>query len=82
MFRRTLLRSHTPALIMELPSYSMPNARVLLTSVWQRVRVFLRRAGTIIFAISIVLSWHLTAVVQRSLAITIIVVAAYANSIA
>jgi len=67
---------------MELPSYSMPNARVLLTSVWQRVRVFLRRAGTIIFAISIVLSWHLTAVVQRSLAITIIVVAAYANSIA
>jgi ferrous iron transport protein B len=43
---------------MELPSYSMPNARVLLTSVWQRVRLFLRRAGTIIFAISIVL-WAL-----------------------
>jgi ferrous iron transport protein B len=82
VFRRTLLRSDTRALIVELPSYSMPNARVLLTSVWQRVRVFLRRAGTIIFAISIVLSWQLTAVVQRSLAITIIVVAAYANTIA
>ena len=58
VFRRTLLRSDTRALIMELPSYSMPNARVLFASVWQRVRLFLRRAGTIIFAISIVL-WAL-----------------------
>ncbi|HEX7019600.1 MAG TPA: ferrous iron transport protein B [Gemmatimonadaceae bacterium] len=57
-FRRTLLRSDTRALIIELPSYSMPNGRVLASSVWQRVRLFLRRAGTIIFAISIVL-WGL-----------------------
>ncbi len=59
VFRRTLLRSDTRALIMELPSYSMPNARVLFTAVWHRVRLFLRRAGTIIFAISIVL-WALS----------------------
>ncbi len=58
VFRRTLLRSDTRALIMELPSYSMPSARVLLASVWQRVRIFLRRAGTVIFAISILL-WAL-----------------------
>lgn len=58
VFRRTLLRSETRALIIELPSYSMPNGRVLASSVWQRVRLFLRRAGTIIFAISIVL-WAL-----------------------
>jgi ferrous iron transport protein B len=58
VFRRTLLRSDTRALIMELPAYSMPSARVLLASVWQRVRLFLRRAGTLIFAISIVL-WGL-----------------------
>jgi ferrous iron transport protein B len=58
VFRRTLLRSDTRALIMELPAYSMPSARVLLASVWQRVRLFLRRAGTVIFAISIVL-WGL-----------------------
>jgi ferrous iron transport protein B len=57
-FRRTLLRSDTRALIMELPAYSVPSAKVLLASVWQRVRLFLRRAGTIIFAISIVL-WAL-----------------------
>ena len=58
LFRRTLLRSDTRALIMELPRYSMPSARVLLASGWQRVRVFLRRAGTVIFALSIVL-WAL-----------------------
>ena len=58
LFRRTLLRSDTRALIMELPRYSLPSARVLLASVWQRVRVFLRRAGTVIFALSLVL-WAL-----------------------
>ena len=58
LFRRTLLRSETRALIMELPRYCLPSVRVLASSVWQRVRVFLRRAGTVIFAISIVL-WAL-----------------------
>ncbi len=58
VFRRTLLRSDTRALIIELPAYSVPSLRVLLNSVWQRVRLFLRRAGTVIFAISILL-WGL-----------------------
>jgi ferrous iron transport protein B len=58
LFRRTLLRSDTRALIIELPRYSLPSARVLLTSVWQRVKIFLRRAGTVIFSISILL-WAL-----------------------
>ncbi|HVA57712.1 MAG: ferrous iron transport protein B [Gemmatimonadaceae bacterium] len=55
VFRRTLLRSETRALIIELPPYSLPSGRVLANSVWQRVRLFLRRAGTVIFAISILL---------------------------
>jgi ferrous iron transport protein B len=55
VFRRTLLRSETRALIIELPAYSMPSLRVLANSVWQRVRLFLQRAGTVIFAISILL---------------------------
>ena len=58
LFRRTLLRSDTRALIIELPPYSVPSARVLVTSAWQRVRIFLRRAGTVIFSISILL-WAL-----------------------
>lgn len=55
IFRRTILKSAPRALILELPPYAMPRPRVLLASVWQRVRMFLRRAGTVIFAVSIVL---------------------------
>ena len=58
VFRRTLLRSPTRALIIELPQYSMPRPRVLFVTAWQRVRIFLRRAGTVILAVSIVL-WAL-----------------------
>jgi len=58
VFRRTLLRSPTRSLIIELPTYSLPSARVLAAAAWQRIRVFLRRAGTVIFAISILL-WAL-----------------------
>ena len=58
VFRRTLLKSETRALIIELPTYSLPSAKVLAAAVWQRVRVFLRRAGTVIFSISI-LVWAL-----------------------
>ncbi|HEU4990041.1 MAG TPA: ferrous iron transport protein B [Gemmatimonadaceae bacterium] len=58
VFRRTLLRSETRALIIELPPYAVPSLRVLGNSVWQRVRLFLRRAGTVIFSISILL-WGL-----------------------
>ena len=55
LFRQTLLRAPTRALILELPPYSLPNARVIAMSVWQRVRVFLKRAGTVILAASVLL---------------------------
>jgi len=58
VFRRTLLRGPMRPMFIELPGYCIPNARTLLTSVWHRVRLFLVRAGTIIFAVSIVL-WAL-----------------------
>lgn len=58
LFRRTLLRAPTRALILELPSYSMPKLRVIAASVWQRVAIFLRRAGTVILAASVLL-WAL-----------------------
>ncbi|HEX8726028.1 MAG TPA: ferrous iron transport protein B [Gemmatimonadaceae bacterium] len=67
VFRRTLLRSETRALIIELPAYSLPSPRVLFNSAWQRVRLFLRRAGTVIFAISILL-WGLASYPRSSTA--------------
>lgn len=60
VFRRTLLRGPMRPMIMELPAYRVPNPRALLTSVWHRVQLFLRRAGSVIFALSIVL-WAMAA---------------------
>jgi ferrous iron transport protein B len=58
IFKSTLLRGQVRPMIMELPPYRLPRLRVLLLTVWQRARMFLRRAGTVILAISIVL-WAL-----------------------
>jgi ferrous iron transport protein B len=58
LFKRSLLRGQVRPMIMELPPYRLPRVRVLLTTVWHRASMFLRRAGTVILAISIVL-WAL-----------------------
>jgi ferrous iron transport protein B len=58
LFKKTLLKGETPMLIMELPPYKRPLLRVVLRHMWDRSRIFLRRAGTVILAINIVL-WAL-----------------------
>ena len=58
LFKKTLLRGETPLLIMELPPYKRPLVRVVLRHMWDRSRIFLRRAGTVILGISILL-WFL-----------------------
>ncbi|EER47219.1 ferrous iron transport protein B [Actinobacillus minor NM305] len=45
-------------LLMELPTYRMPNIRHICLTLWDRVSAFLKRAGTIIFALSVIL-WFL-----------------------
>ena len=45
-------------LLMELPTFRMPNFKHIMVSLWDRVKAFLKRAGTIIFALSVVL-WAL-----------------------
>jgi ferrous iron transport protein B len=45
-------------LMMELPQYHWPTTRNLLLGLWQRVLIFVRRVGTIILALSI-LMWFL-----------------------
>jgi ferrous iron transport protein B len=46
------------ALMMELPSYRLPNWRSVLLGVYERGMIFLKRVGGIIFALSILL-WFL-----------------------
>lgn len=58
LFRKTLLRGPVRPMILELPPYRMPSLQSLAVSVWQRCQLFLRRAGTVILALSIVL-WAL-----------------------
>jgi ferrous iron transport protein B len=58
LFKRTLLKGETPMLIMELPPYKRPLLRVVLRHMWDRSKIFLRRAGTVILGINILL-WFL-----------------------
>jgi ferrous iron transport protein B len=58
LFKKTLLKAATPLLIMELPPYKRPLLRVVVRHMWDRSRLFLRRAGTIILGINILL-WFL-----------------------
>jgi ferrous iron transport protein B len=58
LFKKTLLKGETPLLIMELPPYKRPLLRVVVRHMWDRSRIFVRRAGTVILAINIIL-WAL-----------------------
>lgn len=58
LFKKTLLRGDPPLMVMELPPYKRPVAKVMLRHMWERAKIFLRRAGTVILGISILL-WFL-----------------------
>lgn len=55
IFKRTLLKGPVRPMILELPPYRLPSLWSLVVSVAQRCQLFLRRAGTVILALSIVL---------------------------
>ncbi|MCB1126565.1 MAG: ferrous iron transporter B, partial [Verrucomicrobiae bacterium] len=67
VFKKTLLSGHTPMLILELPPYKRPLVRVVAQHMWDRAKLFLRRAGTVILGINILL-WFL-ATYPRSAAV-------------
>jgi len=58
VLKRTVLRGGRPLYVMELPPYRMPSWRSVLLSVRERVVLFVRNAGTVILAITVVL-WFL-----------------------
>jgi ferrous iron transport protein B len=55
VLRRTVTKGSASGFIMELPKYQWPPLRDLAIGLWQRAWVFLRRAGTIIFTVTVVL---------------------------
>jgi len=54
ILKRTILRGETPPFVMELPSYKWPSPRTVVIRVTERAWIFLRTAGSLILAISIV----------------------------
>jgi ferrous iron transport protein B len=60
LFKRTLLKGAPPLMIMELPPYRLPAIRDVAFHMFERAWIFIRRAGTVILCISIVL-WFLSA---------------------
>lgn len=58
LFKKTLMKGQARPMIMELPPYRMPSLKSLALSVSHRASLFLKKAGTVILALSIVL-WAL-----------------------
>lgn len=56
--KKTFFKGETPPFVMELPSYKWPSPRIVLGRVYERALAFVTRAGTLIFATSIVI-WAL-----------------------
>jgi ferrous iron transport protein B len=58
LLKRSALKGERPVFILALPDYRMPDIRSVLVKLFDRVRIFLRRAGTIIFMVAVVV-WAL-----------------------
>jgi ferrous iron transport protein B len=59
IFRGTILPGGSKPLMIELPQYRMPMLRVALLHTFDRAMIFVKQAGTIILAISLIL-WALS----------------------
>lgn len=59
VFRKYLFKGEAAPFVMELPPYRMPTFKGLLIHMWERGAVYLKKAGTVIFAGSILI-WALS----------------------
>lgn len=59
LFKRFFFKGETSHFVMELPPYRVPTLKGTLIHMWERGSVFIRKAGTIIFA-AVVLIWVLS----------------------
>lgn len=59
LLRGTILKGESVPFVMELPPYRMPTLKGVLIHMWERGWLYLKKAGTIILGISILL-WAMT----------------------
>ncbi|MFC1849258.1 ferrous iron transport protein B [candidate division CSSED10-310 bacterium] len=55
MLRLTLLKGENAPFVMELPPYRLPTLKSVAIHMWRRAGLYLRKAGTIILSVSIVM---------------------------
>ena len=55
ILKRTMFKGLSTPFVMELPSYKIPSVKGVLLHTWEKVKGFLKKAGTIILAFSVVL---------------------------
>lgn len=59
LFKNTLFKKDEEPFIIELPEYKLPEPKALLLHTWEKGKGFLKKAGTIIFSISVIV-WFLS----------------------
>jgi ferrous iron transport protein B len=64
LFKKTILKSPKPPLYLELPTYKLPSWRSVVLNLWDRAKLFVVRAGTVILAATVILwalmNWQVT----------------------
>jgi ferrous iron transport protein B len=59
VFRKTILKGESGHFVMELPPYRLPTVSGVFIHMWERGKMFLAKAGTIIFGVVVVV-WFLS----------------------
>jgi ferrous iron transport protein B len=54
LLRKTVFRGEPSAFLLELPDYRMPSPKVIFQRVWESGASFVKQAGTLIFATSVI----------------------------
>ena len=59
LFKNTLFKKDEEPFIIELPEYKLPEPKSLIIHTWEKGKGFLKKAGTLIFSISVIV-WFLS----------------------
>ncbi|MGE0615491.1 MAG: ferrous iron transport protein B [Bacteriovoracia bacterium] len=58
LMKRTVLQGPKPPFLLEMPMYKLPSLKSLAIGLWERARIFVKRAGTVILSLTVIL-WFL-----------------------
>ncbi|OGO16497.1 MAG: ferrous iron transport protein B [Chloroflexi bacterium RBG_16_48_7] len=61
ILNRFVIKGEPSSLIMELPLYHVPNPKLIFLVTWQSLKAFIKRAGTVILAVSLAV-WLLSVI--------------------